>query len=280
MAVESPHSGPRLPSQPVAAPGPVEPVAAPAVAVARPITGPVPLIEDRPRRRHHTAIPRLLCVTGHASWLVLPVAFVVMARQGRIYFRSDDTLFVDERSQRVLQVLVLVGVFGYLIGWLWWTVAALLNARHKSRYTAWPGIAWAALVVQALAVFSLRVQTGDEFAQFALVAGVGLVIVGAHFWVLGSLRRTAGAVKAPRDAWTRMIVLPIAGGAAGFISTFFLRWAGPPAVIGLMLVSYLISVWYVSSVYSALSSFDRACVGRMSMAQDDRELMHFRFNRA
>mgnify|MGYP006998739792 CR=1 FL=1 len=264
----------------------MEPVAPAAVAtrqvtgqVPRQVTGPVPLVEDQPRRRHHTTIPRLLCVVGHASWLVLPIAVIVLARQGYIYFRFDDTLFIDERAQRVVVLLVLIGVFGYLIGWLWWTVAALLNARHKSRYTPWPGIAWAALVVQVGAVFALGIELDDEFARFALVCGVGLTIVGAHFWVLGSLRRAAGAVKAPQDPWSRMIILPIAGFAMGIVASFFLRWVGRPASIGLMVVGYLNSLWYVSSVYSALTSFDRACVGRMSIGQDDHALMHFRFNR-
>jgi hypothetical protein len=100
---------------------------------------------------------------------------------------------------------------------------------------------------------------------------VGLVVVPivAHFAMLGAFRSAARAVGATQRPWTFVTLLPFAMLAANGLTRFFATLVGDSFVVltGILNLAFVGS--YVLALYQGMSTFDRACIGRL-MAHSDR----------
>ncbi|MDO8362288.1 MAG: hypothetical protein Q7V88_05285 [Actinomycetota bacterium] len=226
--------------------------------------------EAAPAGRHHTLLPRAMVVGACISAFATPLMFYWLEREGRIDI-SEDSIAFDDEARRLLRVMVVGTVVSYTIGWLWWTAAAAMNARHRSRWTVAPWLAPLAFVTIAVATAMLPGLTdgASENARIGIVLGWALIVLTCHFGVLGSYRRAASAVGSTQAPWTRLIVLPwVAGGLSVAVSFFASAWQA--GLFMVLPVSYLVVIgWYALSMYQALQSFDRACIGRQMMHSDD-----------
>jgi len=230
---------------------------------------------------HHTLLPRTMVIAGLLAALGAPLVAFVLERQGHLRLDASDWYF-DDRGRSVATAVVVAVVSCAVLGWLWWTTAAALNARKKARYTVSPVFAPSLIVVMSACGYFLvgTVQTdafGDAeparktMTRTALIA----VIVLCHFMILEAYRRAAGVIGASQRTWLLVILLPWATLAANGLAQFFAQAVGDSylkvSAIGNMFVCGV----QVLALYQAMSSFDKACSGR-HMAHDDRgELPEF-----
>ena len=251
-------------------------VAAPPVTeyVASSITD-MPDQTEQVATRHRTLIPRTLCFAGALGWFALPAFVVVLFDAGRAEVGDNGVLTLDDESLVMVSQLALLATTVYLLGWLWWATVAAFNARNISRHTLWPGTPLVAFLVQvgAVAAGEYLVLEGD-LATTAVDFGVVAVIVTAHFLVV-AFRRTAGAIRAPQAPWTRMIALPWAAFAFNVVLAFFMGFVSRSLAVAAIGSQVAILGWYVISFYQAMTGFDRACVGRAILGQDDQAFAKF-----
>lgn len=163
-----------------------------------------------------------------------------------------------------MTALVVAAMVGYALGWLWWSVAAALNATNRSR---WSVAAWAApvgyaislAVVGAVPVISDHVD--PELGTLVVLLGV-FVLAIAHFAVLRAYRQTAAAIGGAVTPWTLVIMLPWAALAFSVIVAFLSKAIGDAVFERVMQGGWVaFYAGYAISLYSAMASFDRACSG-------------------
>ncbi|MCB0983808.1 MAG: hypothetical protein KDB06_04065 [Ilumatobacter sp.] len=267
--------GPQLPSRSV---GAADDRPSGEITVQRPAAGPAPVLRDPHHYdRHHTMIPRTLCFAGQVAWLTMPAVAFMLTRDDRIVWDTDNGVPVlDHEARRVMALIGVASVAAYLLGWVWWTTVAALNARQMSRRTMWPGASIASVAVQAAVLALLpSFRAEDELVDAAVLGVAGLIVVAAHFYVLGALRRTAESINGPTAPWTRLIVIPWAVAAFNAVGAFFVGFISTEFTLGVLGLQVLLLVWYVASTYQAMTSFDRASVGRALLSQDDHTFAMF-----
>ena len=265
-----------------------------------PVSQPVPVIEpatsgervrqhrpaftlhrpDQPGSSHHTMLPRTMVVTGLLAALGSPLFFGLLYRQGHFDMVGNDWFF-DERGRSLAVAAVAAVAACTGLGWMWWTIAASLNARQRARYAVAPWFApSAALIIVAClsllpsAIESFRDNTDDKRLVALCAALIALPLV-AFFSTLGAYRRAASSIGASQRPWNVMIVLPWAMAAANLLSRFFTLAAGDSylTLIGVVNMGALGVI--VFSLYQAMASFDRACAGRQLAAADRGDVPDF-----
>lgn len=246
--------------------------------VPRAATGPVAVVEpDRRGRRHHTMLPRTICVAAMLIVLAAPAWMLVLNHAGHLTVTDDGTWVYDSTTRRVMLVGVGGALSSYAIGWLWWSVAAATNASRGSKWSMSP---WTPLLAFAVAVAAVAVLPGlaegqKEGVRIAIFSGMGLVLAIAHFGILAAFRRTASAVGAQPGYWTRLIVIPWATAAIDGVGAFFNTATDRSMVLAFLVVTVAMFGWYALTMYQAMISFDRACTGTRVIGQDDHALARF-----
>lgn len=223
---------------------------------------------------HHTMVPRMMVTAGLLAAIGSPLFFLVLYRQDHFDIVGNDWFF-DERGRKLAEAAVTAIGACTTLGWLWWTTAAALNARHRARYAVSPFFASiAALVIVGSGVLlpqvvdSLNERSGDR-GLIALFVVLLVASVVAFFGTLTAYRRSAGAIDASQRPWNVIIVVPWVMVALNLFAQFFTKAVGDNflTVIGVVNLTFLGVM--VLALYRAMSSFDRACTGR-HMAHSDR----------
>ena len=240
------------------APKPVVEQYAEAVAKASPV-----MQVPAGTRFHHTLLPRAMVMASLVVGLSLPAWVIVLEQNGHVSVTGIHTT-IDDEGTRWMTALVVAAMVGYALGWLWWSVAAALNATNRSR---WSVAAWAApvgyaislAVVGAVPVISDHVD--PELGTLVVLLGV-FVLAIAHFAVLRAYRQTAAAIGGAVTPWTLVIMLPWAALAFSVIVAFLSKAIGDAVFERVMQGGWVaFYAGYAISLYSAMASFDRACSG-------------------
>ena len=230
---------------------------------------------------HHTLLPRTMVIAGLLAALGSPLVAFVLERQGHLRLDGSDWYF-DDRGRSVATAVVVAVVSCAVLGWLWWTTAAALNARKQARYTVSPLFAPLLIVLMSACAFVLggTLQADalgdDERTRKAVTVAVLIaVIVLCHFMILEAYRRAAGVIGASQRTWLLVILLPWATLAANGLAQFFAQAVGDSYLKVIAMGNMFVCGLQVLALYQAMSSFDRACSGR-HMPHDDRgELPEF-----
>ena len=253
---------------------------------AEPVTEPA--IVSRPQSRvvvgfnkpedgslHHTLLPRTMVIAALLAALGSPLVAFVLERQGHLELDGTDWYF-DQRGRSVATAVLVAVVACSVLGWLWWTTAAALNARKRARYTVSPIFAPLLILLMSgcavLLVGTLQTDRfgDDERARRALVVTALIVIVVvSHFLILEAYRRAARAIGGSQRPWLFVILLPWATLAANLLAQFFARTVDASYLGVSALGNMFVCGVQVLALYQAMSSFDRACSGR-HMAHNDR----------
>ena len=237
---------------------------------------------DRPNRDHATpgqhratVVPRAVCVTGFFLAFAFPAVFLLLNHFGHADL-IDGRFQPDETARRIFIVLLGGAAACMLIGWLWWSVAAALNARHRARWAASPfyvPLTYFALAAAAIGAGMSSHRLGDNAVYVkACALAFGVVM---YFSTLSTYRRTAQSVGAPTKYFTRLIVVPWVLAAAVGVFAWFSRFLAPQAMIGFVLGLMFVQGLYGLTMYQAMLGIDRACVGTRMVHQDDQEFAKF-----
>lgn len=231
--------------------------------------------------RHHTLLPRTMVIAGLLAALGSPLIAFVLERQGHLRLDGSDW-YLDDRGRSVATAVVVAVVACSVLGWMWWTAAAALNARKKARYTVSPLFAPLLLVLMsALAYFATNAMQTEAIGDDArtrrvmTVSAFIAVIVLCHFMILEAYRRAAGVIGASQRTWLLVILLPWATLAANGLAQFFAQAVGDSYLKVIALVNMIVCGVQVLALYQAMSSFDRACSGRHMAHDDHGELPEF-----
>jgi len=228
---------------------------------------------DQPGCSHHTMLPRTMVIAGLLAVLGSPLFFGLLYQQGHFDIVGRNWYF-DERGRSIAVAAVTAVSACTGLGWMWWTIAASLNARQRARYAVAPWVAplAAVLIVGCLALLPSSIETfsenTDDTRLLALCAVLIALPVVAFFGTLGAYRRAASAIGASQQTWNVIIVLPWAMVGVNLLSRFFTLAAGDSYSSILGVVNLTAMGVVVFSLYQAMASFDRACAGRQMAAAD------------
>ena len=231
---------------------------------------------------HHTMLPRAMVLASLVLGLALPAMIIVLEREGHVSVKGINTT-LDDHAAGVMTGLVVAALVTYALGWLWWSVAAALNATSHSRWSvdAWSAPAGYGVSVAALVVVPLVSERVDpDLATVVVLIGV-FVLAIAHFAVLRAYRHTADSIGGAVAPWTRVIVLPWAALGFSILVAFLSKTIGDVLFERIMEAGWvLFYAAYAISLYSAMASFDRACRGRIAGGDGKRALPEFLKRRA
>lgn len=226
---------------------------------------------------HHTLIPRAMVLASLVMGLSLPAWIAVLEHNGHVSVTGIHTT-IDDQGARLMTGLAVAALVTYALGWLWWSVAAALNATSHSR---WSVAAWAAplgyavsmAVVIVVPLVSARVE--PDLATVVVLVGA-FVLAIAHFAVLREYRHTAASIGGAVAPWTRVIVLPWAALGFSVVVAFLSKAIGDEIFERIMQGGWILFYGaYAVSLYSAMASFDAACRGRSLSAAGGHELPEF-----
>lgn len=206
-----------------------------------------------------------------------PIAVLMLNRAAHLDLNAKGIWIYDETAERVLLVGAAGAAVGFVVGWLWWATAAAANAKHSSRWGMSPWMPIASVAVSAVAVAFLPqlVEGQDEGVQSAIGILTALVVMVAHLGVVSGFRRTADAIGAPQRGWTLLIVLPWVAVALGAVAGFYAAAANKPMLMAVPVIALAIYGWYALTMYQAMRSFDRACIGTRILGHDDESFTRF-----
>lgn len=229
------------------------------------------------RHRHHTLLPRTLCIAALLTGLGSPIAVLMLNRAGHLELNAAGIWIYDDTAERVLLVGAVGAGVSLVVGWLWWATAAAANAKHSSRWGMSPWMPLVSIVTSALAVAFLPqlVEGQDEGVQSAIGILTALFVMIAHLGVVAGFRRTADAIGAPQRGWTLLIVLPWAAAALGAVAGFYAAAANKPMLMAVPVIALAMYGWYALTMYQAMKSFDRACIGTRILGHDDESFSRF-----
>jgi hypothetical protein len=218
-----------------------------------------------------TTAPALLAAGG---WLASAVVAVLVAPE--VADRTIEIRSGRPPADASLQLLALVvaPIMVAYLGWVWWSVAALVNARRLAPLSGsplWPvavyvggpllvvasaGSAWTA----GSAGSAGSAWTSGTGRDLALVAGVLLCTLG-HLTVLVSLRSAAARSGARAVLFTRLLWVPIFAAPVRVACLVFVAgdWTVEEQVMLDLGLQMVLSLWMAHAVREATTSFDRAC---------------------
>ena len=230
---------------------------------------------------HHTMLPRTIVTAALLAALGSPLVAFVLERQGHLELDGTNWYF-DDRGRTVATAVVVSVVACSVLGWLWWTTAAALNARKQARYTVSPWFAPLLIVIMSgCAVLLVGTVQNDPNSdeertrRFILICALIAIAVISHFLILEAYRRAAAVIGGSQRGWMLVLVLPWVTLAANLLAQFFAHTVGDSYLKVSALGNMFVVGAQVLALYQAMSSFDRACSGR-HMAHNDRgELPEF-----
>ena len=229
----------------------------------------------KPGGYHGVVVPRAICVTGFFLGFAFPAAFLYLNHLGHADL-VDGRFEPDEFATRISMVMLGGAAVCMLIGWLWWGVAAALNARHRARWAVSP---WY-VTLTYLGVAALAVGAGvserwlGENVIYARACALALAVM-MYFSTLATYRRTAQSVNSTTTYFTRLILVPwfVVIGIA--VLAWFWKYLPTQAILGAYIAIQLVQGLYGLTMYQAMASLDRACAGTQQMRPDDQEFAKF-----
>lgn len=226
---------------------------------------------------HHTMVPRAMVTAALILGLTLPAWVILLEHNGRLQVSGVHTT-VDAYAGRMLTGLVGATLLAYGVGWIWWAVAAALNAQSHSRWSVSPWSAPIGYLVSAAVIVAvpLVIERVDADVGLVVVVFAGLMLAMAHFWVLRAYRRAADAMAGVARPWTRVIAIPWVVVGFSLFAAVLARILEDDLFTHIMQVSWvLFYAAYAASLHQAMASFDRACRGRMALHADREALPDF-----
>jgi hypothetical protein len=232
--------------------------------------------EEQVNDRHFgTVVPRAICVTGFFLAFAFPAVFLWLNQNGHADL-MDGRFEPDEMARRITFTLLIGAAACQLIGWLWWGVAAALNANRTARWAVspWyvPGTYFAVGAAAVAAGYAERWLGENVIYARAVALAFGVMM---YFSTLSTYRRTAQSLGSSTKYFTRLIAWPWVVAAFAGVFAFFSEFLPAQAVLGAYVALQLVQGLYGLTMYQAMASFDRASVGTRQMHQDDQEFAKF-----
>ena len=224
---------------------------------------------------HAVFVPRAICVTGFFLLFAFPAALLYLNYLGHAEL-VDSRFEPDEFARRISIVMLVGGALCMLLGWLWWGVAAALNARHRARWAVSPWYVPATYVGVALLAYGAAVAPKyvGEIAIYVRACAFALALM-MYFSTLSTFRRTAQSVGASTSYFTRLIVTPWVVAVLGVVVACVWSYLPGRAVLGALVGLQFVAGLYGLTMYQAMAGLDRACSGTRLLHQDDQEFAKF-----
>ena len=229
----------------------------------------------KPGRYHGVVVPRAITVTGFFIAFAFPAAFLYLNHLGHADL-VDGRFRPDEFAKRITVVMLGGAAMCMLVGWLWWGVAAALNARHRARWAVSP---WY-VPLTYLGVAALAVGAGvaerwlGENVIYARACALAMAVM-MYFSTLATYRRTAQSVNSTTTYFTRLILVPWFVFLGAAVLAWFWKYLPTQAMLGAYVTLQLVQGLYGLTMYQAMASLDRACAGTQQMRPDDQEFAKF-----
>lgn len=222
-----------------------------------------------------TMVPRTLTVAGFFLLFTFPAVALMLNDGGHLTYKNR-VVHMDPKAHRIIGVILAGAAACLLVGWLWWAVAAALNARRRSRWAVSPFFVPITYVLYAMlgVIAALSKQVlGDNW--FYGQAGALAAAVVIYFSTLGAYSKTAQGIGSPSTYFTRLIVIPWATFAGSLVALFFAKYLSEEARLIVFLLFVLVQGVYGLTMYQAMSHFDRSCAGRRLGHDDPDALANF-----
>jgi hypothetical protein len=231
--------------------------------------------EEAQVKLHNTMVPRTLTVTGFFLLFAFPAVALQLNNDGHLRY-AKRAVELDEQARRIVTIMLAGAAGCLLVGWLWWGVAAALNARQRSRWSVSPTFVPLTYVFTG-ALFIFGAVAENYFGEYAGWARLGALVVCAcvFFATLGAYSKTAQAVGSPSTYFTRLIAIPWVVLAAAGVALFFSRYLSDQARLVLFLLLVLVQGVYGLTMYQAMTAFDRACAGTRLQHQEGDPVANF-----
>lgn len=226
-------------------------------------------------RRYGTVVPRAICVTGFFLGFAFPAVFLWLNQKGHADL-VNGRFEPDELARRITITLLVGAAACQLLGWLWWGVAAALNANRTARWAVSPWYVpttYVSVAVAAVAAGYAERWLGEHVIYARAVALAFAVMM--YFSTLATYRRTAQSLGSTTKYFTRLIAWPWVVAAFAGVFAFFSEFLPAQAVLGAYVALQLVQGMYGLTMYQAMASFDRASVGTRQMSQDNQEFEKF-----
>jgi hypothetical protein len=230
---------------------------------------------------HHTLLPRTMVIAALLSALSAPLVGFVLESQDHLRVDGTDW-FIDARGRQVATALIVAVVSCSVLGWMWWTTSAAMNARKQARYTVSPWFSPLLIVLMvgctALLIATLQSDSygeQDQSRKTLVIVALATIIVISHFLILEAYRRAAHVIGASSRPWLIVVVVPWVMLGANLLAQFFARTVGASYLKVSVLANMFVFGGLVLALYQAMSSFDRACSGRHMSHSDRGELPDF-----
>lgn len=204
-------------------------------------------------------LPAMLAALG---WLVSAALVALLASDllGRV-----ERIRADGRSDGPTSVMVMSAALFIAaeivtaIGWVWWSVVALLNARRLIPLRASP--LWPVAVYGGGPLLLVWSEGSTGGARDVVTLAGLLLIFAGHIGVLTSLRDSATRLGARPVQFSRLIWVPILVGVARVgVMLFVVDEVAPERQVLLCLATYSLSgLMMAYLVHDATSSFEHAC---------------------
>ena len=208
-----------------------------------------------------TVIPRAICVSGFFVGFATPALFLMLNQRGHADL-IDGRFHPDEFATRVLTVTLVGAAVSMFVGWLWWSVAASLNARRTAKWSVSPyyvPTTYFAVVTAAVLAWKAENWVGDRVVWVRAAAFLfGLVM---YFATLGEYRRLAHAVGSSPRYFSRLIGWPWIVGVVAVVFAAVYRYLPSRGLLIGFLVAQLVQGLYGLTMYQAMDAVDRATAG-------------------
>ncbi len=222
-----------------------------------------------------TVMPRAICVSGFFVGFATPALFLMLNQRGHADL-IDGRFHPDEFATRVLTVTLVGAAVSMFVGWLWWSVAASLNARRTAKWSVSPfyvPATYAAVGAAALVGWKAEDWVGDRVVWVRAAAFLfGLVM---YFATLGEYRRLAQAVGSSPRYFNRLIGWPwiVAVVAVVFFAVY--RYLPSRGLLIGFLVAQLVQGVYGLTMYQAMDAVDRATAGTRMNHREGQDFAKF-----
>jgi hypothetical protein len=226
-------------------------------------------------RRYGTVVPRVICVTGFFLAFAFPAMFLWLNQAGHADL-VDGTFEPDEMARRIAIVMLGGAAFCMLVGWLWWGVAAAVNARRVARWSVSPWyvpLTYLAVATAAIAAGYAERWLGENVVYARAIALAFAVMM--YFSTLSTYRTTSQSLGATTKYFSRLIVVPWVVAAFVGVFAFFSEFLPSQAILGAYVALQLVQGLYGLTMYQAMAAVDRASVGTRMLQQDDQEFAKF-----
>ncbi|MEY4338648.1 MAG: hypothetical protein RLZ14_498 [Actinomycetota bacterium] len=222
-----------------------------------------------------TVMPRAICVSGFFVGFAAPAVFLMLNQRGHADL-INGRFHPDEFARRVLTVTLVGGAVCMLVGWLWWSVAASLNARRTAKWSVSPFYVpstYAAVAVAALIGWKAEQWVGGRVAWVRAAALLFALVM--YFATLTEYRRLAHAVGSSTRHFTRLIVVPWAAAAVAVVFVAVYRYLPSRGLLVGFLMAQLVQGVYGLTMYRAMDGVDRSTAGTRMTHHEGQDFTKF-----